>query len=75
MKLRYYAAIVTGALTMILTMSAAWCFTSWTLPGILIASAAAYFAGIIAVLATTQPKPKRRRTGEFKTYELKEVRF
>lgn len=74
MKPRYYAAVVTGALAMILTMSAAWCFTSWTLPGILIASAAAYFAGIIAILAATQ-QPKRRKAGEFKTYELKEVRF
>ncbi len=60
MKLRFYAAVVTGVLADIITCLALWCCTSMSLPGIAFASLIAYLIAIYAVMVATEP-PKRKR--------------
>lgn len=74
MKLRFYAAIVTGALAELTTLGGLYFFTNMELGGIILCAVWAYIFNIIAVMYITEPKkakekPRRR---EFKVYDLKE---
>ena len=74
MKLRVYAAVVTGALAELTTLCGLYLFTNMELGGIILCAVWAYIFNIIAVMYITEPridreeKPRRR---EFKVYDLK----
>ena len=72
MGLRFYSAVVAGALAEILTLAALWTRTEMELGGMIFWSIIAYFAGMAAALYITEP-PKRKRTRyEVQIYDLKE---
>lgn len=59
MKLRFYAALVTGALAEVLTTFGLWCGTKMQLEDILFWSITAYFVGMAVTMAVTEPKKKK----------------
>lgn len=63
MKLRYYAAIVTGALAEVLTVAVLWMHTGLPIHEIAFLAVPSYFAGIMSVLAVTQKKKKAIKLG------------
>lgn len=70
MKLRYYAAIVTGVMALTTTTLGLWTFTQVRLGGIMFAALTAYYFGVAAVLLATEPrkKPKRRKLPDAKEW-------
>ena len=72
MKLRLYAATVTGALAVLVTGLGLFLFTGMVVHKILFWSMMAYAVGIVAVLWITEPKTEIRETGgDFKVFDLK----
>lgn len=73
MKLRFYAAVVTGALAQFLTLAGLWAWTSMELGGMAFCSVWAYIFAIVAVMHATEPKRAReeQRQRKFKVYDLK----
>ena len=61
MKLRLYAAVVTGCLADILAMSALWLYTDFVILDVVIWGTVAYLAGIFVVLWKTEPKKAKVR--------------
>ncbi|MCD7882494.1 MAG: hypothetical protein LUI87_02130 [Lachnospiraceae bacterium] len=61
MKLREYAAGLTGAMTFFATMAAQWIMTDRPIEDILFLAVLAYFIGIGVVLAVTEPRRKQPR--------------
>lgn len=61
MKLRYYAAIITGALAEIVTAAVLWIATEIPLHGVAFWSLMAYFNGIAIAWNLTEPKKRRIR--------------
>lgn len=64
MKLRYYTALVTGALAEIATAALLWIATDIPLYGIAFWSVLAYFNGIAVTLHVTEPRKRRHRKME-----------
>ncbi len=60
MKLRYYAAIITGALAEIVTAAVLWIATEIPLHGVAFWSLMAYFNGIVVTLHLTEPKKRQK---------------
>lgn len=60
MKLRYYTAIITGALAEIVTAGLLWVATDIPLYGVAFWSVMAYFNGIAITLHLTDPNKKKR---------------
>lgn len=74
MKLRMYAAVVTGTLAVLLTGMGLFCFTNMAIDKIIFWAVMAYAAGIAAVLWITEPKEEKKEAvsgGDFKVYDLK----
>ena len=74
MKLRMYAATVTGTLAVVLTGMGLFSFTDMTIDKILFWSIMAYMAGIVATLWLTEPKVElldETTGGDFKIFDLK----
>lgn len=74
MKLRVYAAVVTGALAELTTLCGLYLFTNMELGGIILCAVWAYIFGIVAVMYITEPQKAREaqpRRREFKVYDLK----
>lgn len=57
--MRYYAAILTGMLTGIISMAALWCWTNLDVIEIVFLGVAAYIAGASMFLLATEPKPRK----------------
>lgn len=64
-RLRFYAAVVTGALAEVVTAVGLWAFTEVEIFGIAFWALAAYAVGMASVLCATEPRkrqePKRRQ--------------
>ena len=74
MKLRYYTAVVTGALAEIATAALLWVATDIPVYGVAFWSTLAYFNGIALTLHVTEPKKKRKISPEGPTiYTLTET--
>lgn len=76
MKLRFYAAVVTGALAEFLTLAGLWAWSNMELIGMAFCSVWAYIFSLLAVMYITEPRkrkrePERQRRGKFKVYNLK----
>ena len=61
MTLKGYAAIVTGALAMVLTALLLWIWTRLPLQDVAAVSLAAYYAGIVSTFAAIDRLEKRHR--------------
>lgn len=73
MKLRYYAAIMTGCTAEILTVSGLWAWTQIRLPELAFISVTIYLAAAAAVMWITEPKKeKTRKHTEPQIFDLKE---
>ena len=73
MKLRYYAAVMTGCLAEVLSMAAMLIWTDVDLLEITVWALLAYLAAVCAVLWFTEPKQERaRRHTEPKIFGIKE---
>ena len=73
MRLRFFAAIVTGALAQVLSLAGMWAWTSLDLLEVAVWSVFIYFAALMAVIWATEPKKiKARRHTEPQFYDLKE---
>ena len=72
MKLRFYAAIVTGMLVEILTLGGLYFWSSMELGGMVFCSVWAYILGMAAVMYVTEQKQPQRRIREPQIYNLKE---
>lgn len=79
--MRYYAAILTGALAQLLTLAGLWAWSDMELIGMTFCSVWAYIFSLLAVMYVTEPRkrkrePERQRRREFKIYDLKaEARY
>ena len=72
MRLRMYAATVTGTLALLLVAMGTFSFTDMTVDKILFWAVMAYAFGVGAVLWLTEPKVEIRETGgDFKVFDLK----
>lgn len=73
MKLRYYAAIMTGCTAEILTVSGLWAWTQIRLPELAFISVTIYLAAAAAVMWITEPKKEKiRKHTEPQIFDLKE---
>ena len=72
MKLRFYAAIVTGMLAEILTFGGLYLCSSMELGGMVFCSEWAYILGMAAVMCITEQRQPQRRIREPQIYNLKE---
>ena len=71
--MRYYAAIVTGCLTEVLTMAAMWIWTDMELLEVSVWAVLIYLVAMCAVLWITEPKKSRpRKHNNPQFYNLKE---
>ena len=76
MKMRYYAAIVTGCLAEILTMAALWVWTEMDLLEVAVWAVLIYLAAMCTVLWATEPKKERtRKHTEPQFYNLREGEY
>lgn len=73
MKLRFYAAIVTGMLAEILTLGGLYLWSDMEIGGMVFCAVWAYIFGIFAVMCATEQKQPQRRTREPQIYTLKEA--
>ena len=76
MKLRFYAAVVTGAFVQLLTLAGLWAWSNMELIGMAFCSVWAYIFSLLAVMYITEPRKRKRgteqqRRREFKIYDLK----
>lgn len=76
MRLRVYAAVVTGALAEFLTLAGLWVWSDMELGGMAFCSVWAYIFSLLAVMRATEPRkrkrePEQQRRREFKVYDLK----
>ena len=73
MRLRMYAATVTGTLAVMLTGAGLYLFTEMNIGKIFFTTIIAYMVGIGAVLWITEPKeePEKIIGGDFKIFDLK----
>ncbi len=74
MKLRMYAATVTGTLALLLVAMGMFSFTDMTVDKILFLAVMAYAFGVGAVLWLTEPKVElldKTTGGDFKVFDLK----
>lgn len=75
MKMRYYAAIVTGCLAEVLSMAALWVWTDVELLEVAVWAVLIYLVAMCAVLWITEPKkdrPRKHDSPQF--YDLREGR-
>lgn len=73
MKLRFFAAIVTGALAQVLSLAGMWAWTSLDLLEVAVWSMFFYFAALMAVIWATEPKKiKARKHDTPQLYDLRE---
>lgn len=73
MKLRYYAAIMTGCTMEILTVAGLWAWTQIRLPELAFISVTIYLAAAAAVMWITEPKKEKiRKHTEPQIFDLKE---
>lgn len=73
MKLRYYAAIMTGCTAEMLTVAGIWAWTQIRLPELAFISVTVYLAAAAAVMWITEPKKKKiRKHTEPQIFDLKE---
>ena len=61
MTIKEYAAIVTGALAMVLTALLLWCFTKLPVQDVAATATAFYYVGIVGTFAVTDWMERRRR--------------
>ena len=72
MRLRFFAAIVTGALAQVLSLMGLLAWTGMDLLEVAVWSVFFYFAALMAVMWATEPKKDRaRRHTEPQLYDLK----
>ena len=72
MRLRFFAAIVTGALAQVLSLMGLLAWTGMDLLEVAVWSIFIYFAALMAVIWITEPKKiKARRHTEPQLYDLK----
>lgn len=71
--MRYYAAVLTGALAQIVSATYMWLYTDMEAINMLFWSVIFYFAGLIAFMAVTEPKKEEKEEKEwkFKVYDLR----
>ena len=75
MKLRYFAAIMTGCLAEVLSMAALWVWTKMELLEVAVWAVLIYLAAMCAVLWATEPKREQtRKHTEPQFYDLREGR-
>lgn len=72
MKLRFYAAIVTGMLAEILTLGGLYFWSSMELGGMVFCSVWAYIFGIAAVMYVTEQKKPQHKRRDLQIHNLKE---
>ena len=76
--MRLYAAIVTGALAEVVTLTGLWLWTDMEICGMMFLSVFGYFIGLAAVLCLTEPtkqKKRQRVRREMRTYNLREDEY
>ena len=73
MRLRFFAAIVTGALAQVLSLMGLLAWTGMDLLEVAVWSVFFYFAALMAVVWATEPKKDRaRKHAKPQIYDLKE---
>lgn len=73
MKMRYYAAIVTGCLAEVMTMAAMWVWTDVELLEVAVWAVLIYLVAMCTVLWVTEPKREQaRKHTKPQIYDLKE---
>ena len=72
--MRYYAAVLTGAMAQIASVAYMWLYTEMGMADVLFWSILAYFAGILVFLKATESKKRKeeRKERKFQVYDLRE---
>lgn len=70
MGLRFYASVVTGALSEIATLAGLWMWSEMEIGGMIFLSLLGYFCGMAVVICATEPKKQKRKRLEPQIYKL-----
>lgn len=72
--MRYYAAVLTGVLAQVASVTYMWLYTEMGMADVLFWSILVYFAGILVFLKATESKKRKEEQKErkFQVYDLRE---